>query len=164
MGLQNPQEINLYAKNLKECTDERPTTFKVEETGVILDVPGLKLEDQADSDPEVCHQKGQDHVGEDLHKRLTDSTYPHPQEALHHAQGVQQNNHHEGGDIADEDVTPVDCLLLMIMQVVDEGPQEQVDLHNEGGRLAHKERSQASSYENDRGSPSSQVVGYLRVG
>ena len=67
MGLQNPQEVDLNAENLKECTDKRPTTFKVEETGMILDVPGLKLEDQADSDPEVSHQKGQDHVGEDLH-------------------------------------------------------------------------------------------------
>jgi hypothetical protein len=131
---------------------------------VILDVTGLKLEDQADSDPEVCHQKDQDHVREDLQKRLTVCSYPHSQEALHHAQRVQQNNHHEGGDIADKDVTPVDCLILVIMQVVDEGPQEQVDLHNEGGWLAHKERSQASSDENDRGSPTSQVVRYLRVG
>jgi hypothetical protein len=115
---------------------------------VILDVTGLKLEDQADSDPEVCHQKDQDHVREDLQKRLTECTYSHSQEALHHAQRVQQNNHHDGGDIADEDVTPVDCLILVIMQVEDEGPQEQVDLHYEGGRLGNKERSQASSDEN----------------
>jgi hypothetical protein len=27
LGLQNPQEVDLYAENLEECTDERPTTF-----------------------------------------------------------------------------------------------------------------------------------------
>ena len=57
LGLQNPQEVDLYAKYLKECTDERPTTFQVEYAWVVLDVAGLKLEDQADSDAEVNYQK-----------------------------------------------------------------------------------------------------------
>ena len=60
MGLQNPQEIHLYAENLKECTDERPTTFHVEYRGMELDVSGFQLEYQADPDPEVCHQEDED--------------------------------------------------------------------------------------------------------
>ena len=50
------------------------------------------------------------------------------------------------------------------MQVVDEGPQEEIDLHDEGGRLGHKEGGQATPDEDDRGSTPTQVVGDLRIG
>ena len=66
----------MYAKYLKECMDERPTTFQVEYARVVLDVAGLKLEDQADSDPEVSYQKDENQVSEDLHKRLSTQHLP----------------------------------------------------------------------------------------
>lgn len=132
MGLQNPQEIHLYAENLKECTDERPTTFHVEYRGMELDVSGFQLEYQADPDPEICDQEDEDQVGENLQKKLYGCAYPHSQEALHHAQRVQQDDHHDCRDIADEDVARVECLVFLVMKVVDEGPQEKIDLYDEG--------------------------------
>jgi hypothetical protein len=59
----------LYAEYLKERTDERPTTFHVEYSGVKLDVSGFQLEYQADPDPEICHEEDENHIGENLHSK-----------------------------------------------------------------------------------------------
>ena len=59
----------MYAEYLKERTDERPTTFHVEYSGVKLDVSGFQLEYQADPDPEICHEEDENHIGENLHSK-----------------------------------------------------------------------------------------------